>query len=394
MIMTQQRRLSDEILSYGSGAVYADFEVICTDTEIRVYFDMYKIHERSILGQRNRTFAISWEGQTAKHCVIDGNNSTNIVGMSQVTNFAQSIWIKANFSSECGLQEIQTPDYIKYNQTVVITYGKNPPGRLIRREEYDHYQVSCLRNRTVQQKLKGEYFNATFRKQGNDEKNSSIDFNMELTHSNMLGRRLTEYKLGDLIKFELNFTSAATANLKAIIQSCWTTSNGISKKYSLINNRCPTDPGTKYLQVGQLSSSWKTEAFRYLNGLSSRVYVECEVRVCKSSDYSRACMFVPCQNTRKRREVFNEPSLKSSEMVVIKSPVFFIVDKDQPIDVSPASTNSPVSSTNGTIIIVLLSALILIIGAAVIKKIFFSKVLALPTAATVSMKGLNNGGLA
>lgn len=391
IVMTQS-----QILSYGNGSVHAGFEVHCTDNQIRVYFDLLKIEERSISGQSHRNYVISWKGQTAKHCVIDKENSTNILQMSQVTQYHKAIYVKANFSSECGLQEIQTPDYIKYNQTVVITYGENPSGGLIRREEYDYYHVSCIRNRTVQQKLKGEYFNATFREQGKDEKNTSIKFNMVLVHSNMLGRRLIEYKLGDLIKFELNFTSAATSNLKAVIQNCWTTSNGISKKYSLINNRCPTDHGTKFLQKGQLTSSWKTEAFRYLSEPSSRVYVECEVRVCKSSDISGPCSYPQCKYTplRKRREVSTEPSITSNEMSVIKSPVFFIVDKDEPIDVSPASTSSPVGGTNGTIIIVLLSVLIFIIGVVVIKKIFFSKVLALPTAPTVSMKGVNNEGLA
>ena len=75
------------------------------------------------------------------------------------------------------------------------------------------------------------------------------------------------------------------------------------------------------------STSFKTEAYRYLGVSNSAITVECLVKVCLSSDGTPSCTF--CNSGRKRREVTDETSdeTPSGQMTVVKSPVFYIIDK-------------------------------------------------------------------
>lgn len=381
--------VNGEVLTYGDGSVHGDFNVYCSDTKIEVYFNKTNLDMRNN-GNNNRNYTISWVNQDLPSCSVTEYNSSfvDLSGFNKAgskTMFDKTIWIEANFNPlSCGLVEMQNSDYIYYNSTVRITYGQNTG--IIRREEYDFYHVSCLRNRTVEQKLTGDYFNTSYRVNGTDKKNNRIDYSIALTHSDMNNIAKTEYKLGDYIKFGLT-TSTAT-NVKAVIQKCWSTSDGAANEYKLIDSRCSSDPGTFLMTQTALSTQWKTEAFRYLNPVpNSQIYVECLVRVCTATSSDSECTFCP---SRKRRDVTEETSSSSGEMAVVRSPIFYIIEKDQPTETSQSSA-SALSGTNGTIVIVLLASLVFIVAIAVIKKVFFTGVIAAPV---VSMKGIDNQGLA
>jgi len=384
-----------EILTYGNGDVHSDFDVRCEDTYIRVYFNKTKIEERTNAdGSNNRPYDISWKGQKGvAGCYVNMNNNTHFDNGTEKTagntRFEDAIWIDADFPGECGLSEMQTQDYIYYNQTIVITYGENPTAA-IRREEYDYYMVSCLRNRTVEEKIDTEYFNVTYRTEGEDTKNNTVDYSFSLSHSTMGGIPSQEYNLGDYIKFDLQFNTAGST-VRAVIQECWSTSDGYNSAYKLIDSRCPVDVGTSLITAVRTQTSWKTEAFRYLGKSDSAVYVECLVRVCLHND---PIPLQECQwcSSRKRRDVGSNAQQKSTgEMAVVKSPVFFIVEKEQTTESSSASSSNALSGTNGTIVIVLLATLVFVIAVAVIKKVFFPTLVAVPN---VSMSGIDNKGLA
>ena len=73
----------------------------------------------------------------------------------------------------CGINIIASPENIIYNSTIVVTYGKNPTSEILR-EEYDYYNVMCLRNRTVEQQLEGSKIDVFYRAPGKDFKSKSL----------------------------------------------------------------------------------------------------------------------------------------------------------------------------------------------------------------------------
>ena len=158
------------------------FNVRCSDTTIRVYFNKTALDERNNPdGSNQRNFTIGWENQKGDpSCNVNYMNTSNIdetgsVKVSGITPFDKIVMISADFSpSTCGIVEMQNMDYIYYNSTIVVTYGEDPAGGLIRREEYDYYNVSCFRNRTIEEKLSGDSFDTQFRTEGRDNKSELI----------------------------------------------------------------------------------------------------------------------------------------------------------------------------------------------------------------------------
>ena len=65
----------------------------------------------------------------------------------------------------CGIIVFSDNTHIIFNTTIIVTYGENP-NDMIRREEYDYYNVMCLMNRTVDGKLSGNKVDVTMRKDG------------------------------------------------------------------------------------------------------------------------------------------------------------------------------------------------------------------------------------
>ena len=91
------------------------------------------------------------------------------------------------------------------------------------------------------------------------------------------------------------------------------------------NYRCEFEVETSQLSYSDHTTVFNTEAFRYASSGSS-IYVECRVRVCLDADGSPQC--TSCPNSRRRRDITDESAepLKS-EVVSVKSPIFYIIDK-------------------------------------------------------------------
>lgn len=363
--------LSSATTTYGDGTVQAEFNVKCSDTHFAVYFNYTALLERTDSTYNNRSFAIHFKDdptcKTEVNAQTTGELHASVAGASE---FTQSTVIGTAFAtSNCGINTYSDNDYIFYNTTVIVTYGENPSATVLR-EEYDNYHVTCLRNRTVEEKLAGDKFDVDKRLTGNEDKNTTALFDLALTHSDMAGVAQSVYQMGDFIKFSMVLNSATA--VKGVIQRCWASTAGDkfnnTATYDLIDNRCNLEQKTYWTTApANKASIFKTEAFRF--STQNEVFVECLVRVCLSTDATSECTLCPAP-ARKRRAVDDS----TSETMTIKSPIFYILERDSTTSNTGASSgsNSALSGTNGLVVIVLVSAFVFVICAAIIKKVFFA----------------------
>ncbi|XP_066932196.1 uncharacterized protein [Clytia hemisphaerica] len=357
---------------FGDGSVGAAFETRCDDTHFAVWFDRNTLDERQDANKHNnRTWQIYFEGQRddATCTTYHWDTSKNDAAYNSLANpaaFPFSVQIGAPVKN-CGINVFADATHIIYNTTLIVTYGQNPNAD-IGREEYDKYNVMCLRNRTVNEMVN---FNVTFRQTGNDAKNDTEDYSFTFTHTNMANTPTTVYKLGDYIKFKMDSNTAQT-EVKAVIQRCWTTTDGSANSYTLITNRCTMETGTSWVSnPSDAESVFKTEAFRYLAASDNKIYAQCLVRVCLDTQTSAECTLCTPGLKRKRRSTEEEEEPSVGQMAMVKSPVFYIIDKDTPAQGNQESS-SVLSGTNGLIVIILLATLVFAIAAAIVKKVFFS----------------------
>merc|ERR1712137_716302 len=350
--------------TYGDGSVVGEFDVKCSDTNFAVFFNKTALDERTIANFNNRSYVISFDGVNDPSCRTNSYDLSNVdANFGDLVNpsatFPSSVHIGTAFGgSQCGVNVFQDSTHIIYNTTITITYGKNVDagaGLTIGREEYDHYNVMCLRNRTIEEKLNGDNVNVNYRLTGNDAKNDTSDFSFALTHSDMNGAMPSgsRYQLGDFIKFKLEMLSVRTET-KAVIQRCWATSDGKANEYALITNRCDLEEGTKWVVApNDTFHIFRTEAFRYIGGGAlDQVFVECLVRVCSDNDAGASeCQLCPFMG-RKRREVKDESSSTVGQMSVVKSPIFYIIDREGTSSTSnqQQSSGGALSGTNGLIV--------------------------------------------
>jgi len=146
----------------------SEFEVLCDDTDMVVYFNKTALDERTITDYSNRTYKIAFAGQAdVSTCSVDGSTISNIDSnygaLVSTAAFSSRIYISSGYG-DCGVNVFEDLDTITYNHSVIVTYGENPTPN-VRREEYDTYNVQCIRNRT---RILQDQFNTTFRKSGTD----------------------------------------------------------------------------------------------------------------------------------------------------------------------------------------------------------------------------------
>jgi len=360
---------------FGDGSVGAAFETLCDDTHFAVWFNKTALDERQDGTNNNRTWQIYFEGQRddATCTTYHWDTSKNDANYNSLSNPAATLPSSVQIGApvkNCGINVFADATHIIYNTTLIVTYGQNPTAD-IGREEYDKYNVMCLRNRTVNEMVN---FNVTFRQTGNDAKNDTEDYSFTFSHTDMTDTPTAVYKLGDYIKFKMASNTAQT-EVKAVIQRCWTTTDGSANSYTLINDRCTMETGTSWVSnPSDAESVFKTEAFRYLAASENKIYAQCLVRVCLDTQTSAECtLCTPGLNTlkRKRRSTEEEEEPSVGQMAMVKSPVFYIIDKDTPAQGNQESS-SVLSGTNGLIVIILLATLVFVIAAAIVKKVFFS----------------------
>jgi len=371
-------------LQFGDGTVHAEFEVVCNDTYMVVIFNKTALDERTT-SSIIRPFKIEFHGSSDAACMANSNSSDYIDSTAVSSSFASDIYVRAMYPDGCGMNEYQDNDYIIYNHTIKITYGSNP-NNFIQREEYDYYNVMCLRNRTNTKMIGGDKFNVTLRTTGNDARNDTAVWNFNFKHTDMSDLAQTQYTLGEKIKFTLDFNTQIST-VKQVVQRCWATSDGTSNSYNLIDNRCASDVGTVLTAPADKQAVFTTEAFRYIGVGTSEVYIECLVLVCQNTNIAGNC---GACGARKKRAL-SDSDKSATELEIVKSPIFYIIEKEQPSS-NQQSSSSALSGTTGVIVIVLLALLVFIAALAIIKKVFFQP--AIVQIPNVSMKGIDNNGMA
>lgn len=356
--------------TYNDGLmVNAEFKVFCDDTHLAVWFNKTALDERQMGAYNNRTWQIYFEGKRDNTACTTYHWDTSKVDASYNSltspsaDFPSNVYIGAG-ANECGINYFADATHIIYNTTVIVTYGQNPNDQ-IGREEYDKYNVMCLRNRTVNELIN---FNVQYRQTGTDAANDTEDFSFTFGHTDINDNVQATYNLGDYIKFKMTSNTART-EVKAVVQRCWTTTDGSANSYNLISNRCTMEPGTSWVaNPTHALSIFKTEAFRYLSDSSGAIYAQCLVRVCLDSESTSECTLCT-PGLRKRRNTEEEVDTLG-QMALLKSPVFYIVDRQSPVQGNQESNF--MDSTNGLIVIILLATLVFVIAAAIVKKVFFS----------------------
>lgn len=371
--------------SYNSeGVVQAEFLVKCTDTDFAVYFNKTALNERTVSNYNNRSYTINFESQSSSTCMTTFEESSKVDSnfgstLNPSVIFPASVHIGATYATDmCGIQLLEDATYVYYNATIVVTYGSNNGQNIIDREEKDYYYASCIRNRTVEEKLNGvDHFNTSYRQTGAESQNTTLDFDLTLSHTDASNVLQASYKIGDFIKFKMVANTASP--VVSVIQSCKAVSSS-QISFDLIKTRCDLEYGTSWVTAegANKTSVFQTEAFRFV-GANEQVFVECIVRVCLATNTDAECTLCSGTKTRRRRrEISEEEKGDPSDYKTIRSPVFYIIDNDagKSANQQSGSEKSMISGTNATILIVLVAVFVLIVCAAIIKKVFFTAALA------------------
>ena len=143
----------------------------CSDTHFVVYFNKTGLDARTDPFYNNRSYSIKFSNSSSPSCRVNFGDLSTVgkdLDVSVPHNRAYpSIYVGTMYADDlCGIEVTSDNDYIYYNATVTVTYGENP-NSFIRREEYDNYVVTCLRNRTVEHKL--HQYNVQTRLTGSDK---------------------------------------------------------------------------------------------------------------------------------------------------------------------------------------------------------------------------------
>ena len=117
---------------------------------MKMFFNLTK------LNSHNRDFKIHFLNQTNITCQVAHNSTENIINN-------QTIWLESDYD-KCGIDVQQRDGKIVYNQTVVVTYGKDLVSTIVSRKENTFFTAECLKANNFTVQLEGNYFNVTFMK--------------------------------------------------------------------------------------------------------------------------------------------------------------------------------------------------------------------------------------
>jgi len=364
--------VSNATVSGNDKAYDKDFDVTCDDTHMVVWFNKTALDERDKGHINNRTWQIYFEGKRGDGIcstyIWDSSKTASTYENMNKTEFFTSTVLLGAPINNCGINRFADATHIIYNATVIVTYGKNP-NDFIRREEYDKYNVMCLRNRTV---VEESTLSIQYRQTGNDGKNATEDFTFTFGHTDMSDTPQSLYKVGQYIKFTMT-SLTVRSEVKAVIQRCWTTNgDGSTNPYYLIQNRCNLEGGTSWVSLpSDTVSTFKTEAFRYLtSGATSNIHAQCLVRVCLDTQSNECTLCTPSINRKRREAVEDSTDTNLGEMVLVKTKNFKLFEQELSPEQQEAS--HVLSGTNGLLVIVGLAIFVVTISMVIIKKVFIN----------------------
>lgn len=95
------------------------------------------------LDNSGRNYTIKFKDNSDAECGIDHGTTENVK--------YEDIWIAADYN-KCGIKVSENGTNIVYEQTVIVTYGKDTNNDIQRAVE-DEYEVKCQKSRNVTESL-------------------------------------------------------------------------------------------------------------------------------------------------------------------------------------------------------------------------------------------------
>jgi len=346
-----------------------DGSLVCNGTGMTLQVNFTKFNSHG------RPFKIHFQNTVDPACSVSYNSTENLIG--------DQLQIHASFNS-CDITktDLSNGNFL-YNQTVLLTYGKNPSSQLIYREEVIKFEVECtkLSNSTVYLESMGHLnvtrlAEQTFTKVGNST--FDIVFKRKTNNSFIKTELSSALILGETMYFELELKSQRN-DLKMSPQTCYATNaRNSNEKYFLIENRCsnPAD-GTVKISTGTSTNQlfhWEAKSFRFFES-SDAVYFACDVVVCESSNSAQVCERCPSWPLRKRRDVESSDSNgQVQSAMTVASPLFVLIDapshadETYPVEGNPNQYDTPdeedngfLTGTKGTVILILIICLVIVL---------------------------------
>jgi len=231
----------------------------------------------------------------------------------------------------CGIQQFTRGNKVIYNQTIYLTFGKDPASTLVHRTERITIDFECVLDKDAKVKLLGPgHVNVSSLEPQSFEKADVGKFDIKLvrTTSDTFSTEdsSSQMRLGDQMYFKLQFDTVRD-DLKISPKTCYASrAKNSSDKYILVENGCPNkrDGTVKITEnKNQKVFEWKNEAFRFF-GDSDAVYITCDVIVCKSSDMAAECNRCDANKRRRRRYVATS-SHKAARLMVTDGVEYYLV---------------------------------------------------------------------
>lgn len=356
---------------------HATGSLMCNETSMMLTFN------KTVLESRERNYTIKFADNDEYPCKIEGDTiETNTID--------DQVWIMAHYN-QCGIHVFDHSNHsIGYNQTVIVTYGENPDSDLVFREEYDEYNVQCVKKSNYEVELEEDYLNVTHEETEEFKEVGNATFDIDLdryTDDNFSSKDESgEAELGDTLYFQMELETSRT-DLKLNTLSCHATkeSDG-SKKYSIIAEKCPKDKTVKVYKGENTKKiyRWHIEAFKFF-GDSDKVYIQCNVVVCLDDSDHETCK--PCGSRKRRalKSLSGKVTTNGDDIpVTVRSGLIVFIDGTK-VQSNSGKSEAVFAGTKGTIVIVLLAVIVFIFVIVVIKKFFFTRTVQVPA---VSMKAV------
>ncbi|XP_041363776.1 deleted in malignant brain tumors 1 protein-like [Gigantopelta aegis] len=261
--------------------------------------------------------------------------------------------------TDCGMIISETEDSVLFHNKLVSHTNSSVQTETFRTGQTLAVPLECSLSKTVvlanrlksfETRVEGETI------KGNGNFSATMDFYKDSAFASMIYDYPAYVQLGQELGVEIALLTSLM-DLKLVTQNCWATSTSDSPDHSietagyfLIQNRCPADPTTKYIQAdSQNKLRFLFKTFEYIRK-QSEVYIVCNLLVCNKTDQSARCTTDCDTGNRQSRSV----DQSASDLQVVQGPLVF---KDQS---AGAKKKIPLPIILGVVIAVVVVVMVII----------------------------------
>lgn len=343
-----------------AAAGYKSVSLSCYDTYLNATFNKTAIEDDG------RVYKIYFLGNDSNLCYVDAGNISNTID--------NTIHLSVQYT-DCGIQSTTSASRnIRYNHTLVVSYGRILNGGLINKRRLDYYNLICdvPYNYTMDYTL-----NVTGLEGQVYQQSDEYDFLVTLTRvdSNDVPEPSSVVRIGDPIYFLFNLTANVRQDYNLKLHACHVTSqrNG-GIKYVLFKDGCDMgldDPDVSLTTKTAQEKILQFTAFRFNGVTSPTMYLSCEVIVCLPGNCPIGCL-----SKRKRRdlEADEQQQARENHKTIVTSGVIVVLDGDK-VKIGTAEKQETDNLFHGAqgIIIICLLIVVTLIGLVMLTKKFMPK---------------------